>query len=81
VAAAVDALERDIVKRIVLTRPAVEAGERLAFFPATWRRRSIPTCGRCTTRCSTLLGFDKTQRLLERQTIEIAPLAYMRAVR
>lgn len=53
VACAVDALERQGVQRIVLTRPAVEAGERLGFLPGTWRRRSTPTCARCTTRCTT----------------------------
>ena len=52
VACAVDALERDKVKRIVLVRPAVEASA-WASSPATWRRRSTPICGRCTTRCST----------------------------
>lgn len=53
VACAVDALERSAVQRIVLTRPAVEAGERLGFCPATSRRRSTPTCGPCTTRSTT----------------------------
>jgi len=53
VACAVDALERDKVKRIVLVRPAVEAGERLGFLPGTSRRRSIPTCDRSTTRFTT----------------------------
>ena len=49
VACAVDALERDKVKRIVLVRPAVEAASASASSPATSRRRSIPICGRCTT--------------------------------
>jgi phosphate starvation-inducible PhoH-like protein len=53
VACAVDALERDAVKRIILTRPAVEAGERLGFLPGDLSQRSIPTCARCTTRCTT----------------------------
>jgi phosphate starvation-inducible PhoH-like protein len=53
VACAVDALERSAVQRIILTRPAVEAGERLGFCPATWRRRSTRTCARSTTRCTT----------------------------
>ena len=53
VACAVDALERTQVQRIVLTRPAVEAGERLGFSPAIWRRRSIRTCARSTTRSTT----------------------------
>ena len=50
VACAVEALQSERVRRIVLVRPAVEAGERLGFLPAICRRRSIPTCGRCTTR-------------------------------
>ena len=53
VASAVDAMESDAVKRIVLVRPAVEAGENWAFCPAIWRRKSIPICARCTTRCMT----------------------------
>ena len=50
VACAVDALEREQVRRILLVRPAVEAGESSASCRATWRRRSTPTCARCTTR-------------------------------
>jgi phosphate starvation-inducible PhoH-like protein len=61
VACAVDALERDQVKRIVLTRPAVEAGERLGF-RATWRRRSTRTCARCTTRCTTCSASTRPRR-------------------
>ena len=53
VACAVEALQTDRVRRIVLVRPAVEAGERLGFLPGDLRRRSIRTCGRCTTRCTT----------------------------
>ena len=78
VAAAVDALERDIVKRIVLTRPAVEAGERLGFLPGDLAQKGDPYLRPLYDALFDLLGFDKTQRLLERQTIEIAPLAYMR---
>jgi phosphate starvation-inducible PhoH-like protein len=78
VAAAVDALERDIVKRIVLTRPAVEAGERLGFLPGDLAQKVDPYLRPLSDALFDLLGFDKTQRLLERQTIEIAPLAYMR---
>ena len=78
VAAAVDALERDIVKRIVLTRPAVEAGERLGFLPGDLAQKVDPYLRPLYDALFDLLGFDKTQRLLERQTIEIAPLAYMR---
>ena len=52
VACAVEALQSEKVRRIVLVRPAVEAGERLGFFPAICRRRSIPICARCMTRCT-----------------------------
>ena len=78
VATAVDALERDVVKRIVLTRPAVEAGERLGFLPGDLAQKVDPYLRPLYDALFDLLGFDKTQRLLERQTIEIAPLAYMR---
>jgi phosphate starvation-inducible PhoH-like protein len=78
VACAVDALERDAVKRIVLTRPAVEAGERLGFLPGDLAQKVDPYLRPLYDALFDLLGFDKTQRLLERQTIEIAPLAYMR---
>ncbi|MEP6607056.1 MAG: PhoH family protein [Burkholderiaceae bacterium] len=78
VAAAVDALERDVAKRIVLTRPAVEAGERLGFLPGDLAQKVDPYLRPLYDALFDLLGFDKTQRLLERQTIEIAPLAYMR---
>ncbi|HVE89295.1 MAG TPA: PhoH family protein [Burkholderiaceae bacterium] len=78
VAAAVDALEREVVKRIVLTRPAVEAGERLGFLPGDLAQKVDPYLRPLYDALFDLLGFDKTQRLLERQTIEIAPLAYMR---
>jgi phosphate starvation-inducible PhoH-like protein len=78
VAAAVDALERDTVQRIVLTRPAVEAGERLGFLPGDLAQKVDPYLRPLYDALFDLLGFDKTQRLLERQTIEIAPLAYMR---
>jgi len=78
VAAAVDALERDLVKRIVLTRPAVEAGERLGFLPGDLAQKVDPYLRPLYDALFDLLGFDKTQKLLERQTIEIAPLAYMR---
>ncbi|HUN93704.1 MAG TPA: PhoH family protein [Burkholderiaceae bacterium] len=78
VACAVDALERDAVQRIVLTRPAVEAGERLGFLPGDLAQKVDPYLRPLYDALYDLLGFDKTQRLLERQTIEIAPLAYMR---
>ena len=78
VACAVDALERDTVKRIVLTRPAVEAGERLGFLPGDLSQKVDPYLRPLYDALFDLMGFDKVQRLLERQTIEIAPLAYMR---
>jgi phosphate starvation-inducible PhoH-like protein len=78
VACAVDALERDAVERIILTRPAVEAGERLGFLPGDLVQKVDPYLRPLYDALFDLLGFDKTQRLLERQTIEIAPLAYMR---
>ena len=49
---AVDAMERDAVKRIVLVRPAVEAGEKLGFLPGDLAQKVDPICGRCTTRCT-----------------------------
>ncbi len=78
VACAVDALERSAVERIVLTRPAVEAGERLGFLPGDLTQKVDPYLRPLYDALFDLLGFEKTQRLLERQTIEIAPLAYMR---
>lgn len=78
VACAVDALERDAVKRIVLTRPAVEAGERLGFLPGDLAQKVDPYLRPLYDALYDLLGFDKTQRYFERQMIEIAPLAYMR---
>ena len=78
VACAVDALERDLVKRIVLTRPAVEAGERLGFLPGDLAQKVDPYLRPLYDALYDLLGFDKTQKYFERQMIEIAPLAYMR---
>ncbi|MGA2551357.1 MAG: PhoH family protein [Burkholderiaceae bacterium] len=78
VACAVDALERDAVKRIVLTRPAVEAGERLGFLPGDLAQKVDPYLRPLYDALYDLLGFDKTARLFEKQAIEIAPLAYMR---
>ena len=78
VASAVDALERDAVERIVLTRPAVEAGERLGFLPGDLAQKIDPYLRPLYDALYDLLGFDKTQKLFEKQTIEIAPLAYMR---
>ena len=78
VAAAVDAFERDAVERIVLTRPAVEAGERLGFLPGDLSQKVDPYLRPLYDALFDLFGFEKTQRLIEKQVIEIAPLAYMR---
>ena len=78
VACAVDALERDAVKRIVLVRPAVEAGERLGFLPGDLAQKVDPYLRPLYDALYDLMGFDKVSKLFERQTIEIAPLAYMR---
>ena len=78
VACAVDALERDHVKRIVLVRPAVEAGERLGFLPGDLAQKVDPYLRPLYDALYDLMGFDKVGKLLERGTIELAPLAYMR---
>lgn len=78
VASAVDALERDLVKRIVLVRPAVEAGEKLGFLPGDLAQKVDPYLRPLYDALYDLMGFDKVTRLFEKSTIEIAPLAYMR---
>jgi phosphate starvation-inducible protein PhoH and related proteins len=78
VACAVDALERDKVKRIVLVRPAVEAGERLGFLPGDLAQKVDPYLRPLYDALYDLMGFERTGKLLERGTIELAPLAYMR---
>jgi phosphate starvation-inducible PhoH-like protein len=78
VASAVDAYERNTVERIILTRPAVEAGERLGFLPGDLSQKVDPYLRPLYDALFDLLGFEKTRTLMERQTIEIAPLAYMR---
>ena len=78
VACAVDALERDAVKRLVLVRPAVEAGERLGFLPGDLAQKVDPYLRPLYDALYDLLGFDKTGKLFERGAIELAPLAYMR---
>jgi phosphate starvation-inducible PhoH-like protein len=78
VACAIDALERDNVQRIILTRPAVEAGERLGFLPGDLAQKVDPYLRPLYDALYDLMGFEKVQRLFEKQTIEIAPLAYMR---
>ncbi len=78
VAAAIDAYERDQVQRIVLTRPAVEAGERLGFLPGDLAQKVDPYLRPLYDALYDLMGFDKVTRLFEKGNIEIAPLAYMR---
>jgi phosphate starvation-inducible PhoH-like protein len=78
VACAVDALERDLVKRIVLVRPAVEAGERLGFLPGDLVQKVDPYLRPLYDALYDLMGFDKTTRHFEKGVIEVAPLAFMR---
>ena len=78
VASAVHALEREAVKRLVLVRPAVEAGERLGFLPGDLVQKVDPYLRPLYDALYDLMGFDKASRLFERGTIEIAPLAFMR---
>jgi phosphate starvation-inducible PhoH-like protein len=78
VACAVDALERSAVQRIVLTRPAVEAGEKLGFLPGDLGQKVDPYLRPLYDALHDLMGFDKVQKAFERQQIEIAPLAFMR---
>ncbi len=78
VASAVDAFERDQVARIVLTRPAVEAGERLGFLPGDLAQKVDPYLRPLYDALYDLMGFDKVGRMFEKNSIEIAPLAYMR---
>jgi phosphate starvation-inducible PhoH-like protein len=78
VACAVDALERDAVERIVLVRPAVEAGERLGFLPGDLAQKVDPYLRPLYDALYDLMGFDKVGKMFERGAIEIAPLAYMR---
>ena len=78
VACAVDAFERDTVKRIVLVRPAVEAGERLGFLPGDMAQKVDPYLRPLYDALYDLMGFEKVAKLFERGAIEIAPLAFMR---
>ena len=78
VACAVDAFERDQVERIVLTRPAVEAGERLGFLPGDLAQKVDPYLRPLYDALYDLMGFDKVARAFEKGHIEVAPLAYMR---
>ena len=78
VAAAVDAIERHLVERIVLVRPAVEAGEKLGFLPGDLAQKVDPYLRPLYDALYDLMGFDRVMRLQEKGLIEIAPLAYMR---
>jgi phosphate starvation-inducible PhoH-like protein len=78
VASAVEALERESVRRIVLVRPAVEAGERLGFLPGDLAQKVDPYLRPLYDALYEMLGFERVAKLLERNIIEIAPLAYMR---
>lgn len=78
VACAVDALEKGEVRRIVLTRPAVEAGEKLGFLPGDLAQKVDPYLRPLYDALFEMLGFEKVEKYLERGVIEIAPLAYMR---
>jgi phosphate starvation-inducible PhoH-like protein len=78
VACAVDALERSAVQRIVLTRPAVEAGERLGFLPGDLTQKVDPYLRPLYDALYDLMGFDRVTKAFERNALEIAPLAFMR---
>jgi phosphate starvation-inducible PhoH-like protein len=78
VACAVDALERSAVQRIILTRPAVEAGERLGFLPGDLSQKVDPYLRPLYDALYDLMGLDKVGKAFEKGTIEIAPLAFMR---
>ncbi|MDR3419154.1 MAG: PhoH family protein [Nevskia sp.] len=78
VASAVQALERDRVRRLVLVRPAVEAGEKLGFLPGDMAQKIDPYLRPLYDALYEMLGFDRVARLAERSVIEVAPLAFMR---
>ncbi|MDN4501261.1 PhoH family protein [Alteromonadaceae bacterium BrNp21-10] len=78
VACAVDALERQDIRRILLTRPAVEAGEKLGFLPGDLSQKVDPYLRPLYDALFEMLGFEKVEKLIERNVIEVAPLAYMR---
>lgn len=78
VAAAVDALEKQQVRRIILTRPAVEAGERLGFLPGDLSQKIDPYLRPLYDALYEMLGFETVAKFVERNIIEVAPLAYMR---
>ncbi|MFZ1232481.1 MAG: PhoH family protein [Thiofilum sp.] len=78
VACAVEALERDEVRRLVLVRPAVEAGEKLGFLPGDLAQKIDPYLRPIYDALYEMMGIEKVTRLIERHVIEVAPLAYMR---
>ena len=78
VACAIDALERQKVRRILLTRPAVEAGEKLGFLPGDLSQKVDPYLRPLYDALFEMLGFESVERLIEKNVIEVAPLAYMR---
>lgn len=78
VACAVEALEREEVRRLILTRPAVEAGERLGFLPGDLAQKVDPYLRPLYDALYEMMGFERVAKLIERNVIEIAPLAYMR---
>lgn len=78
VACAVDALERQEVRRIILTRPAVEAGEKLGFLPGDLNQKVDPYLRPLYDALYEMLGFERVAKLIENHVIEVAPLAYMR---
>ncbi len=78
VAKAVEALEQEQVSRLVLTRPAVEAGEKLGFLPGDLAQKVDPYLRPVYDALYEMLGFDKVEKLISRHVIEVAPLAYMR---
>jgi len=78
VACAIEALEKEEISKIILVRPAVEAGERLGFLPGDLEQKVDPYLRPLYDALYEMLGFERVDRLLERHVIEIAPLAYMR---
>ena len=78
VACAVEALEAELVQRLVLVRPAVEAGERLGFLPGDLTQKIDPYLRPMYDALYEMMGFERVNKLIERTVIEVAPLAYMR---
>jgi phosphate starvation-inducible PhoH-like protein len=78
VASAVEALEQEKIRRIILVRPAVEAGEKLGFLPGDLSQKIDPYLRPLYDAMYELMGFEKVEKLIERNVIEVAPLAYMR---